>query len=56
MLMITTTVRLGVVYVRAENVSKSVITYMIHWVHCNTTGLGPGVSLDRELMFGTRRL
>ncbi len=28
-------------------------SYMVDWVHGNTTGLGPRVALDGELVLGT---
>lgn len=36
--------------------NKPGITYMVNGVHGNTTGLGPRVALDSELMLGTRGL
>ena len=57
MLVITTTMRLkdDRLAVISGN-DHSEVTYMVDWIHSNTTGLGPRVSFDSKLMFCARRL
>ena len=57
MLMITTAVRLEddkLVAILEKSLSK--ISYVVNWIHGNTTGLRPRVSFDCKLVFCTRCL
>ena len=61
MLVVTTTVGLGkgqvsMMALETQTESRQKVkleAYMVDWVHRNTTGLGPGVTLDGELMLGS---